>query len=439
MAVASLLYSAFRQAAVGDADISDKSAKQFHQAAGLFAQGRYPEAAAALAPAAEQGDREAQNLLGIMYLNALGVQQTPSQAAALFGMAAASGLKEAHYNFSNLLYNGLGIKRDEALAQEHLIQAGRAGHRPALRALGYLYHLLGNREPQWARLSTDCFRSAADAGDPLSKYTLGLRAQRGDGAEQDLSVAAYWFRAAAQDGVYLASARLAELQSMGWNSTYRDSREMADRSNHAVTLLPFRLPGPAIFTSQNEVAFVSEYPQVLDTYLCDHLINVTAPQLAPSGVVDPRTGIAMKSELRTSYSMCFQASMYDGVMAQIAVRIATIAGVSSECAEPMGVLRYSPGQEYQPHYDYYSDAQHEAQRVTTVFVYLNDVLEGGGTEFPRLGAIVKPERGKAVKFMNCDASHRPNPDTLHAGLPVIRGEKWLATLWFWDRPFIWFS
>ena len=67
------------------------------------------------------------------------------------------------------------------------------------------------------------------------------------------------------------------------------------------------------------------------------------------------------------------------------------------------------------------------------------MAEGGGTDFPRLGVKVEPERGKAVKFLNCDAAGKPNPETLHAGLPVIRGEKWLATLWFWDRPFLWFG
>lgn len=74
-----------------------------------------------------------------------------------------------------------------------------------------------------------------------------------------------------------------------------------------------------------------------------------------------------------------------------------------------------------------------------MFVYLNHVSEGGGTEFPRIGVVVEPRRGKAVKFLNCDADGKPNPETLHAGLPVIRGEKWLATLWFWDRPFHWFA
>jgi hypothetical protein len=136
--------------------------------------------------------------------------------------------------------------------------------------------------------------------------------------------------------------------------------------------------------------------------------------------------------------MHFQPSMYDAAVYLALRRIANIAGLPASHAEPLGVLRYGPGQEYRPHYDYYSDDQHQAQRVSTVFVYLNDVLEGGGTDFPRLAVKVEPERGKAVKFLNCGDDGRPNPETLHAGLPVIRGEKWLATLWFWDRPFIWF-
>jgi prolyl 4-hydroxylase len=137
--------------------------------------------------------------------------------------------------------------------------------------------------------------------------------------------------------------------------------------------------------------------------------------------------------------MHFVPSMYDAVVAQLVKRIAAIAGLPPAHAEPLGVLRYGPGQEYRPHYDYYTDDRHQAQRVATVFVYLNHVEEGGGTDFPRLGVKVDPARGKAVKFLNCDAEAKPNPETLHAGLPVIRGEKWLATLWFWDRPFHWFA
>lgn len=404
----------------------------FQQAVEHFTRGRHAEAAAILAEAAEQSDAEARNLLGVMYLNGLGVSQDPRQAAALFIPAAEQGLKEARYNLCNLLYNGLGIARDEARAQEELLAAARAGHRPALRALGFLYHLAGS-EPHWQRLSTRCFRLAAEAGDPSAKYALGVRLAQGHGVPVDTVAAQKWLAAAAQDRVYLAEARLAVLRAVA------PVVSAAVLQEPDAQLEPFTITQPPLPQPSRAAAFMSEYPGALDPYLCDYLINTATPQLAPSGVVDPNTGSALRSELRTSYSMHFQPNMYDAPVAMALRQIALIAGEPPEHAEPLGVLRYGPGQEYRPHYDYYNDDQHEAQRTTTVFVYLNHVSEGGGTEFPRLGVVVGPERGKAVKFLNCDAEGKPNPETLHAGLPVIRGEKWLATLWFWDRPFHWFT
>ena len=402
----------------------------FQQAVETFTRGQHVEAVSLLAQAAD--DPEAQNLLGVMCLNGIGIAQEPKRAAGLFERAAGRGLKEAHYNLCNLLYNGLGIARDEAQAQVHLLAAARAGHRPALRTLGYLYHLAGPEE-NWQRLSTRCFRSAAESGDPLAKYSLGMRFAQGHGAPVDVAAAHQWLTAAAQDRVYLAQARLAELGAKAQAA----ARDLAPMEGD-VGLEPFSLPrGPVPQPSRSE-AFISEYPQALDPCLCDHLINIATPQLAPSDVVDPKTGQALRSELRTSYSMHFQPNMYDAPVAETLRCIAAIAGEPPEHAEPLGILRYGLGQEYRPHYDYYNDDQHEAQRTTTVFIYLNEVEEGGGTEFPRLAVSVAPERGKAVKFLNCDAAGKPNPETLHAGLPVIRGEKWLATLWFWDRPFLWF-
>ncbi|OWF63730.1 hypothetical protein B1H41_03980 [Xanthomonas vasicola pv. vasculorum] len=38
--------------------------------------------------------------------------------------------------------------------------------------------------------------------------------------------------------------------------------------------------------------------------------------------------------------------------------------------------------------------------------------------------------GALVCFDNLHADGRPNADSLHAGLPVTAGSKWLGTLWF---------
>jgi prolyl 4-hydroxylase len=69
-----------------------------------------------------------------------------------------------------------------------------------------------------------------------------------------------------------------------------------------------------------------------------------------------------------------------------------------------------------------------------VFCYLNDVPAGGATHFNVWQQTVTPATGRVVRFSNCLANGAPNPDSVHAGLPVQAGDKWLATLWFRERP-----
>ncbi|MBB3824119.1 hypothetical protein FHR50_000269 [Xanthomonas arboricola] len=68
-------------------------------------------------------------------------------------------------------------------------------------------------------------------------------------------------------------------------------------------------------------------------------------------------------------------------------------------------------------------------RLRTVCVYLNAVEAGGQTDFPVAGVSVQPRAGSVVCFDNLHADGRPDPDSLHAGLPVVAGTKWLGTLW----------
>lgn len=58
---------------------------------------------------------------------------------------------------------------------------------------------------------------------------------------------------------------------------------------------------------------------------------------------------------------------------------------SSDNGEDMQVLRYEPGQKYDPHYDYFVDKVNIARgghRIATVLMYLSDVVKGGETVFP---------------------------------------------------------
>jgi len=117
-------------------------------------------------------------------------------------------------------------------------------------------------------------------------------------------------------------------------------------------------------------------------------------------------------------------------------------GVPLGHAEYLILLRYQPGQEYRPHVDYLRagtyrnlPAPEAGQRVHTMFVYLDQVEAGGETEFPRLGKRIRPARGRVVHFTNCGDDGLGDPSTVHAGLPVRAGVKYLATLWTREREY----
>jgi len=62
-------------------------------------------------------------------------------------------------------------------------------------------------------------------------------------------------------------------------------------------------------------------------------------------------------------------------------------------------------------------------------MYLNDVEQGGGTNFPYLDLTVMPKRGRVLMWANVQ-DEDPDEEHLHArhqALPVISGEKYGAT------------
>lgn len=72
---------------------------------------------------------------------------------------------------------------------------------------------------------------------------------------------------------------------------------------------------------------------------------------------------------------------------------------------------------------------HDYLCCALVFLYLNDVEEGGGTHFSSLGITVQPKVGRAVIWPSV-LDHNPDAKdhrTNHEALPVIRGVKYGGT------------
>ncbi len=173
---------------------------------------------------------------------------------------------------------------------------------------------------------------------------------------------------------------------------------------------------------------------------CEALMAAARPRLARSLTVAVQTGGQEVNDDRTSQGMFFARGESE-LMARIEARIARLVNWPVENGEGLQVLRYGPGAEYKPHYDYFDPdqpgtatlLQRGGQRVGTVVMYLNEPEQGGGTTFPDVGLTVAPQRGNAVFFSY--ARPHPSTRTLHGGAPVGAGEKWIATKWLREGEF----
>ncbi|MBN8886044.1 MAG: 2OG-Fe(II) oxygenase [Rudaea sp.] len=187
------------------------------------------------------------------------------------------------------------------------------------------------------------------------------------------------------------------------------------------------------------VAFVDN---LFDAQECDELVRLSAHKLVRSTIVDRERGSAEVIAGRTSEGTYFPLNA-DAFIARLDRRIAALMNMPIENGEGLQILHYRTGGEYTPHYDYFppEDAGSHAhlaqggQRVASLVIYLNDVEDGGATVFPKLGLTVGPKKGAAVYFEYCNSLGQVDPQTLHGGLPVLRGEKWIATKWMRQRRY----
>lgn len=119
-----------------------------------------------------------------------------------------------------------------------------------------------------------------------------------------------------------------------------------------------------------------------------------------------------------------------------------VAPMPAAHGEVLQGQRYRSGQEFRRHTDYFEPggadyARHCAgigQRVATLMVYLNQPDAGGATRFFALDRAVRPAPGMLVAWRNVDMAGRPDPDSLHAGEPVLEGVKHVITKWYREHP-----
>lgn len=175
---------------------------------------------------------------------------------------------------------------------------------------------------------------------------------------------------------------------------------------------------------------------------CCWFIDRGRARLQPATVYDKASEGVQRVDERSNSSAAFRLLDVDLPQVLITARMSNTVGLASHCFEPAALMHYAPGEQFSPHYDfldarvpgYAADLARRGQRVATLLVYLNEDYDGGATAFPNIGYTFKGGVGDLFVFGNVKPDGMPDPQTLHAGTPPTRDEKWLLSQWVRDRP-----
>ncbi|MXP25833.1 2OG-Fe(II) oxygenase [Altererythrobacter indicus] len=193
---------------------------------------------------------------------------------------------------------------------------------------------------------------------------------------------------------------------------------------------------PNVYRVPNDQIELFAVGDFLDEKECERLIEMIDRVAKPSATFEDRK----RSSFRTSYSG--NVNPHDPFIKRIQRRFDDLLGIEPAFGETMQGQRYQPGQEFRTHCDWFypegdywpAEEKRGGQRSITAMVFLNDVEEGGATDFPHLGLSIAPQQGALLIWNNADRKGVPTTWTAHAGTPVIKGVKYIITKWYRTRP-----
>lgn len=187
------------------------------------------------------------------------------------------------------------------------------------------------------------------------------------------------------------------------------------------------------FNTHNKITY-SNFPNIysLDNFIsnneCEHIIKTAKPHL-----IYNNTKICKGKTCRFKYN-------YDTTFENIGNKISNEIGYSIKNMEYFQVSCYNVGEESKPHYDswkqdgspeHLNNFKFGGNRLVTVVLYLNNVIEGGETKMTKLNKLVIPKQGKILFLENCDkGTNNQNEVSEYCSMPLLNGIKYVLTIWF---------
>jgi prolyl 4-hydroxylase len=137
-------------------------------------------------------------------------------------------------------------------------------------------------------------------------------------------------------------------------------------------------------------------------------------------------------------------SKFNPIVKNIILKVCQLTNTPFENAEHLQVVKYDTNGYYNEHYDSAADNSSLAQeflklgghRIVTMLIYLNDEFTGGATRFINLNKDIKPPKNAGLLFFTLDKNLKKcHPKALHAGLPILSGNKYIANVWIRQMRF----
>jgi prolyl 4-hydroxylase len=181
---------------------------------------------------------------------------------------------------------------------------------------------------------------------------------------------------------------------------------------------------------------IQEFKNILSIDECDELINISKDKLSEATTL----GTQIKNYRTAETTWLFEKTDLSEKIKNI---VSEKTDLPIENQEQIHIVKYNIGGEYKEHHDFFhpstdyykAHTERGGQRVYSCLFYLNDDFEGGETNFPKVNYKVKPELGKLVIWKNLNDDLSINPNSLHSGLPVTNGEKWICIIWVRENKF----
>ena len=324
-----------------------------------------------------------------------------------------------------------------------LRKAVAAGFAPAATLLGARL-LAGREEPHSPQEGVEMIHAAELAGDPDATAILATLTAAGGLVEQSWPMAFDLLQRAGERGSERARAQLLILAG--------DRELVAEVRNGEVGPQAWgrlrRSIDFAAWTTAPAKRAVCQSPRVrvaeglAPPEVCDWLIERARDKLQVALMYDGAARKALWMASRTCSEYAFDIIESDLVLLLLRARAGVLLNMPTSAMEPPQVFHYAQGQEIKAHYDHVyggtghgRDGAFTSERIVSLLIYLNDGYEGGELEFPKVGFRHKGRKGDAVFFANVGLDGQRDPLSLHAGLPIVEGEKWLLSQWVHDQPF----